>query len=53
MFIRLKSGRKKLNDEPLPEKTNVGSDLVRHKPACRVTEAGQKLEYLGLNFVLA
>ena len=31
----------KLLNEPVPEKTNnLGSDQVRHKPACTVTEAG-------------
>ena len=32
-------------NEPVHEKTNnLGSDQVRHKPVCTVTEAGKKLE---------
>ena len=38
-----------LTYEPVREKTNkLGSDQVRHKPACTVTEAGQKLESLDI-----
>ena len=33
--------------EPVHEKTNnLESDQVRHKPACTVTEDGQRLEIL-------
>ena len=35
--------------EPVHEKTNnMGSDQVRHKPACTVTEDGLNLEILDL-----
>ena len=35
--------------EPVREKTNnLGSDKVRHKPGCTVTEASWKLEILDL-----
>ena len=36
-------------NEPMREKTNnLGSDQVRHKPDCTVTEDGQRLEILDL-----
>ena len=36
--------------EHVREKTNnLGSDQVPHKPACTVTEDGQRLEILGLH----
>ena len=35
--------------EPVNEKTNnLGSDQVRHKPGCTVTEDGLRLEILDL-----
>ena len=35
--------------EPVREKTNnLGSDQVRHKPACTVAEDGYRLEILDL-----
>ena len=35
--------------EPVREKTNsLGSDQVRHKPGCTVTEDGQRMEILDL-----
>ena len=35
--------------EPVHEKTNnLGSDLVRHKPACTITEDGKRLAILDL-----
>ena len=35
--------------EPVREKTNnLGSDQVRHKPGCTVTEDGKRLEILDL-----
>ena len=38
-----------LLDEPVHEKTNnLGSDQVRHKPGCTVTEDGWRLEILDL-----
>ena len=38
-----------LKTEPSHKKTNnLGPSQVRHKPACTVTEAGQKLEFLDL-----
>ena len=36
-------------NEPVREKTNnLGSDEVRHKPGCTVTEDGERLEILDL-----
>ena len=36
-------------DEPVREKTNkLGSDQVRHKPGCTVTEEGYRLEIFDL-----
>ena len=36
--------------DPVREKAyNLGSDQVRHKPGCTVTEAGYKLEILGIS----
>ena len=36
-------------NEPVREKTNnLGSDQVRHKPGCTVTEDGYRLEILDL-----
>ena len=38
-----------LKTEPVRDKTNnLGSDKVRHKPGCTVTDDGQKLEILDL-----
>ena len=40
---------RKGSDEPVHEKTNnLGSDQVRHKPGCTVTEDGYRLEILDL-----
>ena len=37
------------SDESVGAKTNnLGSDQVRHKPACAVTEDGKRLEILNL-----
>ena len=36
-------------NEPVHEKTNnLGSDQVQHKPVCRVTEDGERLEIVDL-----
>ena len=36
-------------DEPVREKTNnLGSDQVRHKPGCTVTEKGYRLKIFDL-----
>ena len=38
-----------LEYEPVREKTNnLGSDQVRHKPGCTVTEDGKRLEILDI-----
>ena len=38
-----------IGNEPVPEKSNsVGSDQVRHKPGCTVTEDGKRLKILEL-----
>ena len=53
VFLENICSRNHINDktlnEPVREKTNnLGSDQVRHKPACTVTEDGQRLEILDL-----
>ena len=42
-------GNIKTENESVHEKTiNLGSDQVRHKPGCTVTEDGKRLEILDL-----